>query len=83
VRQAYNYAGENGIRFVVVTNGDYYALFDRLNGLSYDANFVGEFSISKLSEAAHPLIRFLMKTTMTSVVELTTLGASVTFPKLP
>lgn len=33
IKQAYNYAHDQGVRYVVVTNGDNYILFDRLKGL--------------------------------------------------
>jgi hypothetical protein len=46
--QAYRYALEQGIRFVGITNGDYYQLFDRQRGLSYDEQLLGEFTLSAL-----------------------------------
>lgn len=48
ISQAYNYALEQRFRFVGITNGDYYAVFDRLRGLSYESNFIGEFVLTKL-----------------------------------
>ena len=48
IRQAYNYAHEKGIRYVLVTNGDTYLVFDRLKGLSWDTNVVGEFQLTSL-----------------------------------
>lgn len=48
VNQAYSYSLEKGIRFIILTNGDYYALFDRLKGLSIDSNLVGSFHLSQL-----------------------------------
>ncbi len=56
IRQAYQYAHEQGIRFVAITNGDYYLLFDRLKGLSYENNIVGEFTLSSLEEEDLELI---------------------------
>lgn len=50
VRQAYNYALTHGIRHVVVTNGDTYLIFDRLKGLTYEANQVAQFQLSSLEE---------------------------------
>lgn len=50
VKQAFGYALEHGIRFVVITNGDYYCLFDRLKGLGYEDSIVGEFALSALQE---------------------------------
>jgi hypothetical protein len=50
VIQGYKYALENGVRYVLITNGDYYALYDRIQGLSFESNFVMEFTLSKLSK---------------------------------
>lgn len=50
LKQAYDYALQHGIRYVLITNGDYYALHDRMRGLSYEQNLVGEFSLSSLVE---------------------------------
>jgi predicted type IV restriction endonuclease len=38
IKQAYQYAHQTGVRYVMVTNGDDYMVFDRLKGLSRDAN---------------------------------------------
>ena len=48
IQQAYRYAQEEGIRLVAITNGDYYLVFDRSKGLSYEENRVGEFTLSAL-----------------------------------
>ena len=61
VRQAFNYALESGARYVIITNGDYYAFYDRTHGLSYCAHFVGEFRLSRLRELDMPLIEALIK----------------------
>lgn len=50
VKQAYNYALDQGTRYVLVTNGDYYVVFDRLKGLSYSSNVIGEFCLTALEE---------------------------------
>ena len=50
LRQSYNYALEQGIRYVGITNGDYYAIFDRLKGMSYETNFIGEFVLTRLQK---------------------------------
>ncbi len=55
--QAFGYAFEVGARYVVITNGDYYALFDRRVGLSQDDNFRGELWLSRLTEGDLPLIQ--------------------------
>ncbi|MDP2905604.1 MAG: type I restriction endonuclease [Candidatus Omnitrophota bacterium] len=59
--QAYNYSLESGARFVVITNGDYYAIFDKDKGRSYDANFLGDFQLSKLEKNDLGLIDLLRK----------------------
>lgn len=48
INQAYNYALGQGTRYIIVTNGDYYVLFDRLKGLSYSSNIIGEFRLTAL-----------------------------------
>lgn len=50
VQQVYGYALDQGVRHVVVTNGDVYLLFDRLKGLSLDSNILGEFQLTALQE---------------------------------
>jgi hypothetical protein len=50
VKQAYGYALDQGARWVILTNGDYYAIFDRLKGLSTSSNLVGEFTLTALEE---------------------------------
>jgi hypothetical protein len=59
--QAYSYALENDVKFVVITNGDYYGVYDRGQGSSYDANFVGEFRLSNLDDKGVQLIEILKK----------------------
>jgi hypothetical protein len=59
--QAYNYALEQGFRFVGITNGDYYAIFDRLKGLTYETNFIGEFVLSKLQSDDLKIINNIRK----------------------
>lgn len=56
LKQAYDYANTTGAQHVVITNGDYYAIFDRGNGLSYNSNFCGEFTISSLKLEDEKLI---------------------------
>ena len=50
IDQAYRYAHNQGKRFVVITNGDYFGFFDRLKGLSVADNFVTEFFLSNMSD---------------------------------
>lgn len=59
--QAYNYALQQGTRYVLLTNGDTYFLFDRDNGRSYDDNFVGEFRLTDLSESGEKILNLLRK----------------------
>lgn len=61
ISQAYNYASEQGFRYVGITNGDYYAIFDRLKGLSYESNFVGEFVLTKLQREDLKIINKIAK----------------------
>lgn len=59
--QAYNYAHETGTRYVVLTNGDYYAVFDREKGHSYESQFIGDCRLSKLKNEHLGLIEILKK----------------------
>lgn len=61
LKQAYGYSLDKGIRFILLTNGDYYALFDRLKGLSYESNLIGEFQLSALNDSEALLIERLKK----------------------
>lgn len=49
-KQAYAYALESGSPFVIITNSDYYALYDRRKGLTLDERFVAEFYLTALTE---------------------------------
>lgn len=61
VEQAYSYAQKVGSKFAVVTNGDYYAIYDRDQGRSYDNNFLGDFNLTKLTKEKIRLIDILKK----------------------
>ena len=61
VEQAYKYALNNGARFVIISNGDYYAIFDRDCGRTYTDNLKGEFVLTDLSKDDIRLIDFLKK----------------------
>lgn len=50
IQQAYAYSLDQGVRYVAVTNGDAYILFDRLKGLSLEANTLAEFQLTALQE---------------------------------
>ena len=59
--QAYRYALKNGARFVVLSNGDSYILFDRLKGFSIDQNYIGTFTLTQLENNSLQLVNFLQK----------------------
>ncbi|MGH7172475.1 MAG: hypothetical protein ACRELG_19525, partial [Gemmataceae bacterium] len=59
IKQAYNYAHDQGVRYVVVTNGDTYIVFDRLKGLSWESNLIGEFQLTALQQEDLALIERL------------------------
>ena len=61
VLQGYGYALYNGARYVLTSNGDYYAVFDRFRGLSISENFVGEFRLTELNEKSTHLVDLLRK----------------------
>jgi len=61
VKQANNYAKESGSRYFVITNGDYYALFDQTRGLSFDDNLVFEFWLTNLKKKDLDNIELLLK----------------------
>lgn len=46
LRQAYGYAQEKGVAHVAITNGVYYAFFNRNKGLDYESNFECEFHLT-------------------------------------
>jgi len=59
IKQAYGYAHDQGVRYVLVTNGDTYILFDRLKGLSWESNLLGEFRLTALQEEDLALVERL------------------------
>jgi len=59
--QGYRYSHESEARYVIVTNGDFYAVYDRKRGLSYTANRLGQFRLTKLKEEELGLIESLKK----------------------
>jgi len=61
VQQAYSYALDKGARWVILTNGDYYAIFDRLKGLSISSNLIGEFRLTSLEEEDETIIQRLSR----------------------
>jgi hypothetical protein len=61
LKQAFNYALEAGSRYVIITNADYYAIFDRNKGYSYYDHLVGEFRLSMLTQDDLKSIELLKK----------------------
>lgn len=62
LRQAFNYSMESGTRYVMISNGDYYALYDRNLGRTYENMFKFEFTLTKLEEKDLDNISYLRKT---------------------
>jgi hypothetical protein len=61
LEEAYRYCQRVGAKFAVVTNGDYYAIYDRDQGRSYDDNFIGDFNLTELTKEKFELIEILKK----------------------
>ena len=61
IRQAFNYALESGGRYVIITNGDYYAVYDQDRGRSYDDMFIGDFCVSKVPHINLEVLSVLQK----------------------
>lgn len=67
IKQGFGYALETGARFVAITNGDYYAIFDRSKGLDMNSNLIGEFRLTKLSKNCLQIIEKLKKEIITKM----------------
>ena len=65
LRQAFNYSMESGTRYVMISNGDYYALYDRNLGRTYENMFKFEFTLTKLKEKDLDSVDYLKKTELT------------------
>lgn len=59
--QAFGYALEAGAPIVIITNGNYYAAFDRRAGLKREESLLGEFRLLSLDTAALATIERLRK----------------------
>lgn len=70
LKQAFNYALEVGSRYVVITNSDYYAIFDRDKGRSYDDHLLGEFRLSMLTQEDLKSIELLKKEVLLTTLRL-------------
>ncbi len=81
LRQAYDYASEIGVRFVIVTNGDFYSLFDRNDGLSYDSNHLRSFTLSNIKKGDLEFIDKLRKVNFTEIVGLSPSEIATIMPK--
>ncbi len=46
-RQAFDYAARTGARFVVLTDGDRYEIYDRKEGLDHGSMLIGSFQLTK------------------------------------
>jgi len=68
VKQGYSYAIENGARFVVITNGDYYAIFDRSKGLDMNSNLIGELRLTKLTKDCLSILGMLKKENLKNIL---------------
>jgi len=64
VDQAFRYAVNCGSRFVIITNGDYYAFYDRLRGLSVSENFDFDFYLSKIQKNDIQLLKKYRKSSL-------------------
>lgn len=64
VEQGYGYARQIDAKYVVITNGDYYALFNMSEELGYDKDFVGDFRVTRLKRNDLELINLLKKDNM-------------------
>jgi hypothetical protein len=66
IKQVYNYAHEQGSRYAVITNGDYYKVYDLTKGLRYDEHFVCEFRLLELGEKDIEVIHKLSRQSISS-----------------
>lgn len=60
-QQAFNYALEQGTKYVIITNGDYYVVYDRTKGMNYDQHFLYEFTLTRLTEKGLIALQSLSK----------------------
>lgn len=63
INQAFNYANEVGSRYVILTNGDVYFLYDQMGGLSYNDKLLACFTLSNLDKEGLEVIKLLSKET--------------------
>ena len=59
--QAYKYSLRQGGRYVIITNGNNYYIYDRTKGLTFQENYLGSFSLSPWSKGEEKLISLLEK----------------------
>ncbi len=61
LEQAYKYSLKVGAKYATITNGDYFAIYDRDKGRTYDDNFLGDFKLTELTKEKLELINILKK----------------------
>ena len=64
VQQAFNYSNEIGTRFVVVTNGDRFLIYDKKRGYSLDGMLSAKFELTKLDDEGLRSLESLKKSTV-------------------
>jgi hypothetical protein len=68
IKQAFHYALEQGIRFVIITNGDNYVVYDRnKQGMSYQHYLLFEFQLTRITEVGLNNISILKKGKLSTV----------------
>jgi len=67
VQQAFNYALDVGSRYVAITNGDRYAIYDRTQGMSYAEHLVAEFQLTRLKPECVESINKLRPKVLTTI----------------
>jgi len=66
IKQAYNYSHMIGSKYVIITNGEYFALFDRDKGRTYMDNLIAEFNLSNLTKSDLELVNLLKRDVLKS-----------------
>lgn len=61
LKQAFNYALQEGTPYVILTNGEVYYLYDRRKGLSYKEHFVAEINLTKMTAEKEKILESLKK----------------------
>lgn len=61
VEQAFRYSLKIGTKFIIISNGDYYGIYDTDKGRTYADKFLGDFTLTNLNENGLKLIEFLKR----------------------